>query len=146
MVGLCLQICVLVGGWRGEFRNIVLKRTCFYLQAIIFYYGEKAEEMSKIMQKTSFFAQASPLFRRFLPWTIRLLLPLLPASSLHHSQVQQGQSPLHHQLHPARRPRTLSPTLEKTTGKWGLLQKGAWEMQDGKWDWKIKVGKKPWLT
>ena len=102
---------------RSEF-----KEPLFLLHTIIFYYDEKVKKMSKIMQKTWFFAETGSLFRRLFEGTIRILLPTFFKSPLHYAQVQQGQSALYNQLSPALRLRNYSPKSEKDTAKRGILQ------------------------
>ena len=102
---------------RSEF-----KEPLFLLHTIIFYYDEKVKKMSKIMQKTWFFAETGSLFRRLFEGTIRILLPTFFKSPLHYAQVQQGQSALYNQLSPAHRLRNSSPKSEKDTAKRGILQ------------------------
>lgn len=93
------------------------KEPLFLLQTIIFYYDEKVKKMSKIMQKTWFFAETSALFRCLFEGTFRILLPTFFKSPLHYAQVQQGQSALYNQLSPTLRPCNSSPKSEKATAK-----------------------------
>lgn len=117
---------------RKDFFESFLRQTlaisCGFV-AVINYYGEKGQKVPEIVPKTRFPTQTSPLFSSLLPWTLRILLPLLLACYSRRTSIQHGPPALHTHLSAPLWAGTDRLTLEKALRRWGLLQGVAGETQ-----------------